>query len=142
MKQCKGCGIRFTPVDGRQRYHSPECRTAYYTEHFSSINATKTCPNCGASFTTTMPKKQTYCSPECREQAKQQREDELSARVTAERLTYLSERYATLKRDNFRCVWCGKSVEQGAVLDVVVDQAILKTTCLECKMGKEFLGEK
>jgi len=139
-KKCKGCSIRFVPKDGRHKFHNTNCRVAYYAKHYGSIEVIKTCPNCGTAFPTTMPRKQTYCSPDCREQARQQRQDEVVARVRAEQSTYLGERYAALERDEFKCVYCGKSKEQGAVLDVIENQHELKTICLECKIGREFLG--
>jgi len=142
LKKCKGCNVKFTPKDGRQKFHSVDCRVRYYQEHYGSLEVTKTCPNCGTSFPTTKPKKQTYCKPGCREEARQKRQDEVTARVKAEKRTYLGERFAALERDGFKCVYCGKSKEQGAVLDVIEDQEELKTICLECKIGREFLGRE
>lgn len=142
LKKCKGCNIKFTPRDGRQRFHSVDCRVRYYQEHYGSLEVTKTCPNDGKVFTTTKPKKQTYCCPECREEARQKRQDEVTSRVRAEKRTFLGERFAALERDDFKCVYCGKSKEQGAVLDVVEEEGELKTVCLECKVGREFLGKK
>lgn len=141
LTKCKGCNIKFMPKDKRQKFHSPECRVRYYVEHYGSPVVTKTCPNCGTSFSTAMPKKQTYCKPECREEARLNRQDKLRARVTAEKKTFLSERYAAFQRDGFKCVFCGRGPEQGTILDVVEVEHELKTTCLECKAGKEFLGE-
>jgi len=141
LKKCKGCNIKFVPRDGRQKFHSTDCRVRYYQEHYGSLEVTKTCPNCGTLFSTTKPKKQTYCKPECREEARRKRQDEVSFRVAAERRTFLGERFATLERDGFKCVYCGKSKEQGAVLDVIEDGEVLKTTCMECRVGRESLGK-
>lgn len=142
LVKCKGCNIKFVPKDGRQKFHSSDCRVRYYDEHYGSPAVTKTCPNCGTAFSTAMPKKQTYCKPECREEARQKRQDEVTSRVRAEKQTYLGERFAAFERDGFKCVFCGKSKEQGAVLDVVEDEGELKTACLNCKAGREFLGKK
>ena len=142
LVKCKGCPIQFAPKDKRQKFHNAVCRDKYYLEHYGSPPVSKTCanPKCGAQFTTTMPKKQFYCKPECREEHRLAVQDELHSRVVAETQTYLGERFATMRRDNFKCVYCGASKEQGAVLDVVIDDGVLKTCCLECKIGKEALG--
>jgi len=139
-QKCKGCRISFIPKDRRQKFHSSDCRVKYYDTHYASPVVSKTCPNCGTLFQTTKPKKQTYCKPECREENRIKRQDELSSRVKAERLTYLGERFAVLQKYNYACAYCGKSVEQGAVLDVVDDKGELKAACLECRAGREFLG--
>lgn len=141
LKKCKGCNIKFVPKDGRQKFHTPECRVAYYEKHYGSLEVTKTCPNDGTLFSTTKPKKQIYCCPDCREEARKKRESDVVESVNAEKRTYLGERFAALERDNFTCVYCGKSREQGAVLDVVEDQHELKTICMDCKVGREFLGK-
>jgi len=139
--ECKGCGISFLPKTKRQKYHDDDCRVAYYKEHFGGKEVSKTCPNCGTVFSTTMPKKQTYCTPECRDEAREKRIDGKLAQLDAETATNLGERYSTLERDGFKCVYCGRGAKEGAVLGVVDDEEKgLKTVCGECKAGKEFLG--
>ena len=142
LQKCKGCSIKFIPKDRRHRFHSVQCRVKYYEEHYYSPEVTKVCanPECGRQFPTSMPKKQDYCCPECREQARQLRQDEVTSRVRAERRTYLGERFAALQKSNFTCEYCRKSRDQGAILDVVDDNGELKAACLECRVGKEFLG--
>lgn len=142
LVKCKGCAIQFVPKDKRQKFHSPECRTAYYMAHYGSPSTTKTCANCGTLFSTTKPKKQLYCSPECREEHRLKLQDNLRARVTAERNTFLGERFAAMERDGFRCTFCGKGVNDGVVLDVVNDNGKLRTACSDCKTGKEFIGKE
>jgi hypothetical protein len=88
-----------------------------------------------------MPKKQDYCKPECREEHRLDKQDELKSRVIAEKQTFLGERYATMQKDGFKCVYCGRGKEQGAILDIVDDKGELKTACLECKTGRSFIGE-
>ena len=139
LKKCKGCNIKFIPKDGRQKFHSPECRAKYYESHYGGTVFTKTCPNCGTSFTTTKPKKQVYCCADCREQARISRQNKLMNEVTTQKQSYLAKRYAALQNHNFRCVFCGRSVEQGAVLDVVEEQGELKPVCLDCRAGKSLL---
>lgn len=97
----------------------------------------KTCPNCGTVFPTTMPKKQTYCKPECRKEAAKLRAGAALARTDAERTTYFTERYAAFERDGFKCTVCGRGVKEGAVLDILDSEDGPKTVCTECKEGKE-----
>ena len=133
---CKGCGVRFKPRDRRQKYHSDSCRKEYYQAHYFIQDVVeKTCPNCGLRFPTTKPKKQVYCKPECREEARIKRMDAIGASVSAERTTYLGERMAAFKHDGFKCTVCGRSVKDNAVLDTVEDGKSLKTVCIDCKAG-------
>lgn len=139
---CKGCGIKFFPKDGRQKYHDEDCREEYYTRHyFAKLEVEKTCPNCGTVFSTSKPKKQVYCEPDCREDARVKRADALKASRSAEKVTYLSERVAAFGRDGFRCTICGRGPKDGAVLDVVEEGANLVTVCTDCKIGKEVKQE-
>lgn len=137
-KVCKGCGIKFFPKNGRQKYHSEDCREEYYDRHyFAKLKVVKTCLNCGVNFTTSKPKKQMYCLPECREDARIKRADAVNASKTAEKITYFGERMAAFERDEFKCTVCGRGPKDGAVLDVVEDGANLITVCMQCKIGKE-----
>lgn len=130
--------MAFLPKNKRQKYHSDECRITYYKEHyFIKTVVSKTCPNCGVLFSTSKPKKQTYCKPECREEARIKRMDAKTASVTAERQTYLGERMAAFERDGFKCTVCGRGVKDEAVLDTVEEGAGLVTVCIDCKAGKE-----
>lgn len=89
-----------------------------------------------------MPRKQTYCSPDCREEARQKRIDGRLAQLDAETATFLGERYTTLQRDGFRCVYCGRGAKEGAVLGAEDDgKGGLETICEECKAGRSFLGK-
>lgn len=65
--RCKGCGLGFHPKDHRQHFHSPRCRTNYYNRtYFKVEEVQKLCLECQSPFKTTSPKKQLYCSAECR----------------------------------------------------------------------------
>lgn len=112
----------------------------YYKEHYYGVTeVSKTCPNCGEMFSTTMPKKQAYCSPECRADAQRKRAEGKLAQADAETLTFYSERFSTLEKDGFKCTYCGRGPKEGAVLGVVEDSG-LRTICEECKAGKSFVG--
>lgn len=62
------------------------------------------------------------------------------------RLVTASVRYEVLRRDNFRCVICGASAKNGAVLHVdhilpvskggTSEMANLRTLCERCNLGK------
>ena len=137
---CKGCGMSFIPNDGRQHYHSENCREAYYQRtYFSKATARKVCPNCGITFSTTKPGRQDYCTPECREEHKRKRHEDVAASVTAERATYLGDRFATLERDGHKCTYCGKGPQDSVRLDIEDDEkGGLRTICNLCLEGRKF----
>ena len=135
---CKGCGVKFVPKSKKQKYHNEDCREEYYKKtYFPQTVADKNCLNCGEPFSTTQPKKQVYCTPECREDAQAKREEAKKASTTAERVTHFAERISAFEHDKYKCTVCGKGPKDGAVLDVVEENAKLKTVCTDCKIGKE-----
>lgn len=138
--KCKGCSINFVPKDRRQHYHSEMCREEYYERVFYGKVATqKTCPSCGTGFSTTKPGRQNYCTPECREDAKNKRREGIAASISAERSTFLGDRFTTLEMDGFKCVYCGKNARDGVKLDVEDSgKGKLQTVCNQCKEGREF----
>lgn len=138
--KCKGCAISFVPKDRRQHYHSETCREEYYQRAYFSKNiARKTCPNCDVRFSTSKPGRQIYCTPDCRDDARKKRREGLAASMSAERKTFLGDRFATMEKDSFRCVYCGKSVHDGVKLDVEDNgKGGLQTVCNICTEGREF----
>lgn len=139
LKTCQGCGGSFLPRKKNQKYCTDTCRVKYYSEHyFVKVEITKVCLNCGASFPTTCPKKQDYCSPDCRIDAQRKRAAGVAASYTAERQTYLEERFTAFERDEFKCTYCGRGTGKGVKLDVEDNgKGGLRTICTECKTGKE-----
>lgn len=137
-KICAGCGGSFSPKRKSQKYCTDACRAKYYSEHyFVKVEVTKTCPNCDTSFVTTCPMKQVYCSPDCRVAAQNKRAAGAVASYTAERQTYLEERFAALERDGFKCTCCGGGVADGVKLDVEDNgKGGLRTVCTDCRAGK------
>lgn len=142
LKTCKNeeCGRNFLPKRKTQKYCNDDCRVAYYKKHYGSQEVEKVCPNCGNTFTTTMPKKQTYCEPGCREDAQKKRIEGKLAQLDAETLTHYAERFSTLEKNGFKCTYCGRGPKEDAVLGVIEDSGKLRTICSECKKGKEFTG--
>lgn len=137
---CKGCTVNFVPKDRRQHFHSETCREDYYQRtYYSKTTTRKICPNCDTKFPTTKPGRQVYCSPECREEARNKRRDGIAASLTAERKTFLGNRFAAMEKDGFKCVYCGKSSRDGVRLDVEDNgKGSLQTVCSTCKEGREF----
>jgi len=136
---CKGCGMSFIPRDHRQHFHSVICREEFYQHtYYALTSARKVCPNCGSGFVTSKPGRQVYCTPECREDAKKKRIDGIVASVSAERKTFLGDRFAAIEKDDFKCVFCGKSVSDGVKLDVENDEkGGLRTVCNLCSEGRK-----
>jgi len=80
-----------------------------------------------------MPKKQTYCSPECRDKARAKRQDEATARSVAELQTYGQEVEDALANSGYKCTKCGISaVIDGVRLTVVSEGEKLVAVCTEC----------
>lgn len=94
---------------------------------------TKTCKNCGTSFSTTMPKKQDYCCEDCRKEARAKRMSEAEARTLAEKQTYMEEIASTMERDGYKCTVCGSTTN----LRVVTKGSILATVCTSCLKNGE-----
>ena len=138
--KCRGCGVTFTPIDRRQRYHSDDCREKFYQRtYFGKASVRKICPNCGTEFPTTKPGRQIYCVPECREEHKRKKREGIVASVMAERKTLLGDRFAALEAAEFKCSYCGKSAHDGVKLDVEDDgKGNLRTVCNQCVEGREF----
>ena len=97
------------------------------------------CLWCGQPFIGT--RRAVYCSSRCRQAmhrtpAEERPKRELSAK----------RRFGILKRDGFRCHYCGRSVQQGATLHVDHITALargggnedgnLVTACQDCNLGK------
>lgn len=134
-KRCKGCRNWFVPKRDNQKYCNDTCREAYYAIHYPPpAPVQKICPECGDVFLTTMPKKQSYCKPGCREAAAvRRRQGEPPSEVT---LGLLQLRYDILHRDEYRCVLCGGGRDQRKVLEVVNEpEQGLITMCSDCCIG-------
>ena len=60
IKACEHCGVSFSAgLNGQNKFCSPECRFKKFAVHTA-----KQCSECGKSFTTRRPWKET-CGPEC-----------------------------------------------------------------------------
>ena len=140
VTKCKGCGIKFMPSDYRQKFHNEQCREEYYARtYFRKTSVDKVCPQCGNTFTTSMPKKQVFCSADCRKTHRESDHEELMETVDKTRYKFYGDRFKTLKSAEFRCSYCGKDVSDNIKLDVEpIEDGGYRTICSECVMGKEY----
>ncbi len=136
---CKGCDTRFIPKDRRHHFHSETCRQEYYNRtYFRREVTSKICPNCGVNFDTTKPGRQDYCKPECRDEARIKRRDNLTITVQSERHKFYTDRYKQLEADGFTCRLCGKMARDGVKLDVEDDgKGGSMTVCSQCSEGRK-----
>jgi ribosomal protein S27E len=138
--KCKGCGTMFIPKDRRQHFHSSICRENFYDRtYFAKASVRMTCPNCSTVFISTKPGRQMYCTPACRVEHQHNVRENLAASVSAERKTFLGDRFAALESADFKCSYCGRSTHDGVKLDVEQDgKGGLRTVCNLCVEGREF----
>ena len=137
-KKCRNCGLSFSQKKSSQVFCSKKCRDAYYAvTYFGREEVEKICIYCGKTFTTTKPKRQVYCLPECRIASGNQRKENLLASRQAEHVTYLADRYDILKKANFRCSDCGRTAKDGASLDVEYRDGVLVAVCTDCRIGRK-----
>ena len=141
-RKCRNCSGSFHPKRSSQVYCNDDCREAYYKKTYYSIEPVrKVCLNCGTTFETTCPKKQDYCSPECREDNAAKRRDNKTASINAEKQTFLEDRYQTFVHDNFTCRDCGRKSMDGIALDVEEREGELVTVCKDCKLGRKSIKD-
>lgn len=107
----------------------------------------KPCDTCWETFKPRGPS-QRFCSRQCGDkyhnQKRKKRVEE--AIIEGESETYLKIRFMILRRDGFKCQYCGRSAKQEAILhiDHIVPRSKggaftfdnLITSCLECNLGK------
>jgi len=138
--QCKGCEKKFYPQDRRQHFHNPECREAYYARTlFNRTDTIKTCLHCGTSFPTSMPKKQKFCSDDCRLENRKKLIENAQTTYNTQRIKFYGDRFKTLQLAEFKCSYCGKDVSDNIKLDVEPDgDNGYRTICSECVMGKSY----
>ncbi len=91
---------------------------------------------------------QKYCSHECcrKEQNRKSVIAKKQSLIDGSGGAYLKIRFTVLRRDNFTCQYCGRSVQNGAILHIdhiqpkahggklTLDNLI--TSCFDCNLGK------
>ena len=123
---CKYCGIEFPQIGGRQ-YCSVACRTiGKKGKNTNKPTPDCVCVACGGVFIRTS-NSQKYCSAECAK-------------------TYRNV-FIIYKRDNFRCIYCGRSSIEDEIklhIDHIFPRAYggentarnLVTSCASCNTSK------
>lgn len=125
--------------------------TERWTEDNKPLNVKSfVCENCYQTFESLRKRK--YCSYECEKEVSRnkQRLKRDKALKTGEwngKCSYLKLRFSILKRDNFRCVYCGKSSKDNVTLHIdhiepkskkgKLTYDNLVTACYECNEGKK-----
>jgi 5-methylcytosine-specific restriction endonuclease McrA len=129
MYRCIRCGEFI--YNNRRKYCSDDCE--YYYNKKQTI---KKCLGCGEEFLS-LNQNRKYCSDSCR--LKNSRKDLKS-------LSWKLKRFDILKRDNYKCMICGRTANDGIILHI--DHIVpiskggseeidnLQTLCNECNIGK------
>lgn len=110
------------------------------------------CKNCGKEFnwSTSQPRR-VYCSEKCAKKFWKKKHEDLKNGVyvgtSGKYENYMRLRFEVFKRDNFTCVYCGRSVKEDKVklhVDHIIPRSKggkdvfsnLATACEECNLGK------
>ncbi len=131
---CPQCG---GPKQGYQEFCSEACAFAAEPHKFHLVN----CVWCGVSFRTAGAAR--YCSGKCRVATHRARKAGDTTLIVTP--TGLALRFAILQRDNYRCVYCGRTAHEARLEIDHVDPVSkggaggmdnLVTACYECNRGK------
>lgn len=139
-RECKKCGVPFSiPYKSYQKYTcSEQCARDY---------GVKTCRFCGDDFYS-RSHNQVLCSDKCKQEEWQKLRDTGESGSGTKLAVYYKLRFDVLKRDGFKCQYCGRSprAEEGVVLHI--DHLVAKhrggddsignlvTACEACNLGK------
>lgn len=122
----------------RRKYCSKACAKKAPNSYQCQKEVLKRCIACGFEFLTNKYNAR-YCSVECSREVNRQRAKERDTPL-------LRLRFEVLARDNFRCRYCGRSVQDGTTLEI--DHVLCRkrggqdisanyvTACHECNDGK------
>lgn len=138
-KECKKCKKTYVSRAHHSLWCSKECGNLYRKDNKEEYKTWKgvkrNCGKCGVSF---LPKahNNVYCQYECRRNI-----------AMSKTTRIMMNRFSVLKRDNFRCTYCGASPKDGVTL-LHVDHILAKskgggdnlenltTACEQCNLGK------
>lgn len=104
------------------------------------------CSECGALFWG-LNRTEKFCSLTCKQNAKLKKPKKKSTVIYASQIAWLKLRFDIFKRDNFQCVYCGRSsIEDKVELQVEHIKPVsaggkniienYTTACRECNSGK------
>ena len=157
---CIVCEKKFYSTYKNKKCCDEVCKFKYYTLKYKEkrrslglLNNKKVCNYCGNEFFTDN-KVINYCSDNCRKNFKiQYYTEKCNSGYFYEKFFkkgegYLGLRFRVLKRDNFRCQYCGRNPRNDKDIILEIDHIIprklkgqnninnLITSCLECNQGK------
>ncbi len=106
---CNNCGITFNSKKLGVKYCSEKCNKEYHNYCIKEKEILKkVCVKCGSEFET-LKNQQIYCSKECQNIVNKDKYNE-KKKIT---------NFKIYERDNFKCIYCGKSsIEDGVELEV------------------------
>ncbi len=155
-KKCAYCGLLFAPRGISNRYCSKNClqrvtafRIAEQAKHKANNRPPKKrrCLVCEAVYIVTGGG-QKYCSKKCAKivSEKKRKEQEKAHIRNGTGSNWLKLRFMVLRRDNFTCQYCGKTIQDGVKLHIDHIKPKSKkgqwaignliTACYECNTGK------
>jgi len=133
---CKNCKVGFYAVTKNQKFCSTECQGAFNKKNYRYEKKMPTekfsCERCGKEYIKKAAT-QKYCSNECCSAASREKVNR--------------DKFIIFERDNFKCIYCGRSpAEDGVKLHVDhiyprilggEDKAYnLATACEDCNLSK------
>ena len=162
-KNCRNCKKKI-PIDGfRTKYCSNSCqldannKNAMIRYHeidrvlYKDKKEKCNCEVCDNIFNKIHPS-QKICSEECRIKKREMIKDfswfvDNKKELKGKMLNYYKLRFEIFKKDNFRCVYCGKTPEEYNIklhLDHILPRSKggedvisnLRTSCSQCNLGK------
>ena len=152
IKNCRQCRKIFKTNNEMRIYCSKACRDKWHQERLKKFRQENpkerekyskkiNCINCGKEVIANHPSRK-YCSQECGM--------EYWKKLNPKKKYYVignyKLRWVVLKRDNFKCVYCGRGAKDGAILHV--DHKVPKSKwgedtkenlvacCRKCNLGK------
>ena len=154
--KCRICGKSFYSQQPNARLCSDFCRYKFWQKGYmekkrkeGKLNIKKNCNFCGKEFTTNNNSIK-YCSDECREiYYKQKHKERIENGYFYKGHNWLKFRFEILKRDGFKCQYCGRNPRTDKNVILHIDHIIprskcgndeidnLITSCFECNQGKK-----
>lgn len=133
--KCTWCGEPISTNIKTQKYCSSKCSS----EAIKKPKIVKKCIMCKSEFKTNYST-QKYCCAKCRSESNKER-------LQGKKTPYTLLRFEILKRDKFKCQYCGRNPREDDI-KLVVDHIIPKkkggkntannliTSCQDCNLGK------
>lgn len=139
-RQCKKCGTPFEiPYESYKRYTcSKQC---------ARDSGLRTCRFCKEGFYA-RSHNQVLCSEQCRDDERAKLQETGLTPAVGARPTYYKVRFNVLKRDEFRCRYCGRNPRDDKKVVLHIDHLVarsqggddsmgnLVTACEACNLGK------